>query len=202
MNSHPKKEKTLVLVKPDGVQRGLVGEIINRFERVGLKIIGLKITIPNQKQIEAQYGGTEKEITALGKRSLDAQKKKYGKTIDATPLEQGKMIIEKLKSFMSAGPIVAIALEGNQAVAVVDKLVGSTEPLSSDVGTIRGDYTIDSYFIADNDGRAVRNVVHRSGTKEEAEKEIQIWFEKQELLDYHLLNEEILYDVNLDGILE
>lgn len=202
MNNHPKKERELVLIKPDGVQRGLIGEIIKRFERVGLKIVGLKITIPTQKQIEAQYGGGKEEITALGKRSLDAQKKKYGRIIDATPFEQGKMIIEKLRNFISSGPIVAVVLEGNQAIAVVDKLVGFTEPLSSDIGTIRGDYTIDSYFIADNDGRAVRNIVHRSGNNEEAEKEIQIWFNKKELLDYRLVNEQILYDVNLDGILE
>jgi len=200
--NHPKKERTLALIKPDGVQRGLIGEILKRVERVGLKIVGLKMVIPNKEQIEAQYGGTKEDIAALGKRSLDVQAEKYGKKLDKTPFEQGLEIIGKLKKFMSSGPIIAIVLEGNQAVAILDKLVGSTEPLSSDVGTIRGDFTIDSYSIADKDGRAVRNIIHRSGTKEEAEKEIKIWFKESEILNYRLLSEEILYDVNLDGILE
>ncbi len=160
---HPKKERTLVLIKPDGVQRCLIGEIISRFERVGLKIIGMKFFVAEQEQIKQQYGPTQEEIKALGQRSIDAQAKN-GVKIQANPLEQGTMIVNKLKRFMSSGPIVGMVLEGNQAVAVVDKLVGSTEPLNSDIGTIRGDLTIDSYAIADADKRAVRNVIHRSGT--------------------------------------
>jgi len=199
---HPKKERTFVLIKPDGVQRSLMGEIISRFERVGLKIAAMKMIIPVNEQIEAQYGGTKEEITALGQRSIDAQREKYGREPDKNAFEQGKFIVEALKKFMSSGPVLTMVLEGNQAVGIARKLIGSTEPLSSDIGTIRGDYTIDSYAIADVDKRAIRNLIHRSGTIEEAENEIKIWFKPEEILNYRLVSEQILYDVNLDGILE
>lgn len=195
------KERTLVLIKPDAVQRSLIGEMISRFEKVGLKIIGLKIFIPTEEQIRKQYGPSKEEIEALGKRSIKAQAK-LGQTIKQSPFKQGMAIVDHLKKFMSSGPIVAMVLEGNQAVAIVDKLVGTTEPLSSDVGTIRGDYTLDSYQMADTDKRAVRNLIHRSASQEEAEREIRIWFKPEEILDYKLISEKILYDVNLDGILE
>ena len=199
---HPKKERTFVLIKPDGVQRSLMGEIISRFESVGLKTVAMKMIIPTNEQIEAQYGGTKEEITALGQRSIDAQREKYGREPDKNAFEQGKFIVEALKKFMSSGPVLTMVLEGNQAVGIARKLIGSTEPLSSDIGTIRGDYTIDSYAIADVDKRAIRNLIHRSGTIEEAENEIKIWFKPEEILNYRLVSEQILYDVNLDGILE
>jgi nucleoside-diphosphate kinase len=104
--------------------------------------------------------------------------------------------------FMSSGPVVAMIWQGMGAVAVVRKITGSTEPLTSAPGTIRGDYTIDSYTSADADARAVRNIIHASGSVEEAAKEIPIWFDKKEILNYRLVAEEIIYDVNLDGILE
>jgi nucleoside-diphosphate kinase len=103
---------------------------------------------------------------------------------------------------MASGPIVAMVWQGVGAVAVVRKITGSTEPLTSSPGTIRGDYTIDSYDLANMDDRSVRNVVHASGSVDEAIKEIPIWFTKEEVLNYRLVSEEIIYDVNLDGILE
>jgi len=103
---------------------------------------------------------------------------------------------------MSSGPVVAMVWQGMGAVSIVRKITGSTEPLSSAPGTIRGDYTIDSYTAADTDARAVRNIIHSSGTVEEAEKEIKIWFDKNEILNYRLIAEEIIYDVDLNGILE
>ena len=92
--------------------------------------------------------------------------------------------------------------KGAHAIGIIRKITGGTEPLTSDVGTIRGDYTIDSYELSDTGGRAIRNLIHASGTKEEAENEINLWFKKEELINYRLINEEIIYDVNLDGILE
>lgn len=196
-----KKEKTLVLIKPDGVQRSLVGEIISRFERVGLKLVALKMLIPTEEQVQAQYGPSKEEIVALGKRSIEKQTQS-GIKVKKVPLEQGTEIVEKLKKFMKSGPVVAMVLEGNRAVAIARKLAGATEPLSSDVGTIRGDYTIDSYYMADADGRAVRNLIHAAESIEEAEREIKIWFSPEEILKYKIISEKILYDVNLDGILE
>ncbi|MBL7156339.1 MAG: nucleoside-diphosphate kinase [Candidatus Pacebacteria bacterium] len=195
------KQKTLVLIKPDGVQRSLIGEIISRFEKVGLKIIGLKIFVPTKEQIEQQYGPSKQEVEAMGKRSIEAQVK-LGKKIELLPYEYGMKIFNWIEKYISSGPVVGIVLQGNYAVELVKKLVGITEPLNSDVGTIRGDYTLDSYELANNDGRAVRNAIHRSASLEEAEKEIAIWFKPEEILNYKLISERILYDVNLDGILE
>jgi nucleoside-diphosphate kinase len=199
--SSKKRERTLVLIKPDGVQRGLVGEIISRFERVGLKIVGLKILKATGEQIAEQYGSSREELESLGRRSIENQLK-LGMKMDVSPYEQGRKIVDVLRKYMSSGPVVGIVLEGNGAVAVVRKIVGATEPMSSDVGTIRSDYTLDSYSLADADGRAVRNLVHCSGSPEEAEKEIKIWFHPDEVLKYRIIAEKILYDVNLDGIFE
>jgi len=103
---------------------------------------------------------------------------------------------------MTSGPVLAMVVEGNQATGIVTKIVGSTEPLTADIGTIRADFTIDSYALAGLDGRAVRNLVHCSESPEEAEREIALWFDENEILKYRLVQDQILYDVNLDGILE
>jgi nucleoside-diphosphate kinase len=197
-----KKERTLVLLKPDAVARSLVGEIIKRFERVGLKIVALKFLIPSQEQAYKHYVKNEEEIEALGKRSIEGKKKSGIDVSNQDPKELGKQIIDRLVRFLTAGPVVALVLEGNQAVAITRKLIGSTEPLQSDVGTIRGDYTIDSYLLADNDNRAVRNLVHASANVSEAEYEIKVWFNDSELIDYKNVLDRVLYDVNLDDILE
>ncbi|BCX16006.1 MAG: nucleoside-diphosphate kinase [Candidatus Parcubacteria bacterium] len=195
------KERTLVLLKPDAVQRNLIGEIITRFERVGLKIIAMKFLIPTKEQAYKHYVKNEEEIEALGKRSIEG-KKKSGIETNEDPKELGQKIIDRLVRFLSSGPIVAMVLEGNQAVAIVRKLVGSTEPLQSDVGTIRGDFTLDSYAIADNDNRAVRNLVHASSSVAEAEYEIKVWFDEKEIFSYNSVRDRVLYDVNLDNINE
>jgi len=200
---HPKKERTLVLIKPDGVQRALVGEIISRFERAGLKIVAMKFLLSTKEQAHKHYVKNEAEIEALGLRSIEG-KKKSGIEVNETPKELGQKIVERLVSFLSAGPIVVLVLEGNGAIAITRKLVGSTEPLQSDVGTIRGDYTVDSYSLADAGeiGRAVRNLVHASANPAEADYEIKAWFNDDEIINYKNAFDTILYDVNLDGILE
>jgi len=198
---HPKEERTLVILKPDTVQRSLIGEIISRFERVGLKIIGMKFLLPTKEQAYAHYVKNEDEIEALGNRSIEG-KKKSGIEVKESPKELGQKIIERLVAFLSAGPIVAIVLEGNQAIKITRKIVGSTEPLQSEMGTIRGDYTIDSYAMADGDNRSVRNLAHASSSQSDSDYEINIWFNKNELINYKNAFDRILYDVNLDGVLE
>jgi nucleoside-diphosphate kinase len=126
----------------------------------------------------------------------------HGLTVTKEPIEYGKDIIRQLANFMTSGPVVAMVLEGNQAVGIVKKLVGGTAPLTSDVGTIRGDLTLDSYSLAGVDERAVRNLIHCSDKPEEAEREMKIWFQEDEIVKYRLVQEAILYDVNLDGILD
>ena len=198
---HPSKERTFVMVKPDGVQRSLIGEIIQRVERVGLKISALKLVLPTEEQCWTHYNKDEAWFAQKGERSI-ADRKAAGLSADKPAVEYGKDIVRALVKFMTSGPVVAMVLSGNQAVGIVKKLVGGTEPLTSDVGTIRGDLTLDSYALSSLDERAVRNLIHCSDKPEEAEREIKIWFKPEEIINYRQLNEEILYDVNLDGILE
>ncbi len=196
-----KKERTLVIIKPDGVQRSLIGDIISRIERTGLKFIGFKFFVPMREQCFSHYNKNDEWFEKVGERIVKERRSK-GLNIEKEAREYGKDILEGNISFMTSGPVLAMVIQGNKSVGIVKKLVGGTEPMTSDVGTIRGDLTIDSYDLAGLDGRAVRNLVHCSDEVKEAEREISIWFKKEELISYTLVQEKILYDVNLDGILE
>jgi nucleoside-diphosphate kinase len=205
----PQKEKTLVLLKPDAVQRNLIGEIVSRFEKIGLKIIAMKFVIPTKEEAYKHYVKNEEEITALGNRSIESKKKSgipaeggsaSGGESSDDPKVLGQQIIDRLVRFLSSGPVVALVLEGNRAISITRKLVGSTEPLQSVVGTIRGDYTVDSYALADNDDRAVRNLIHASSSEFDSDYETKIWFKEAEIYTYNNVRDRILYDVNLDNI--
>lgn len=198
---HPKKERTFVIIKPDGIQRGLMGEILGRFERVGLKVVGMKFGMLDKDKIWKHYGKDDAWFLKKGTKILE-DRKAAGMTVDKEAIDYGKDIIRALEKFMTACPVVSLVLEGNQAVAVVTKMVGTTEPTTSDVGTIRGDLTLDSYQIAAVDDRAVRNLIHCSDTVENANNEIALWFDEKELFNYRVVADAILYDINLDGILE
>lgn len=200
-NMHPKKERSFVIIKPDGVQRSLIGDIISRFERAGLKIVGLKFGMLDSEKIWKHYSKDDVWFTSKGE-GIVKSRTEAGLPIEKEAIEYGKDIIRALEKFMTSGPVVSMVLEGNQAVAVVKKLVGGTEPTTSDVGTIRGDYTLDSYDMATIDDRAVRNLIHCSDKVEEANREIELWFSENEMISYRHIRESILYDVNLDGILE
>lgn len=193
------QEKSLVIIKPDGVQRSLIGEVIKRLERVGLKLIALKFQIPTKDQAKAHYTIDPKWVEKAGNKALKALVDHGEDTSSVTPLDLGNKILGQLQTYMSSGPVVVMVWQGAHAVDVIRKLVGSTEPRTSDVGTIRGDFVHDSYEISNIEGRSVRNVIHASGNIEEAEKEIQNWFKIEEIVTYRLIAEEILYDVNMDG---
>ncbi len=199
--AHPKKERTLVIIKPDGIQRALLGAIINRFERTGLKFIALKLLVPKAEQCWTHYNKNEEWFLKKGERVI-SDRKAHGLPIEKEVMDYGKDIIQANVDFFTSGPVLALVIEGNQSVAIVKKIVGDTEPTTSDVGTIRGDFTVDSYTLSSLDNRAVRNLAHCSDSPEEAEREIPIWFREDELIAYRLVGEQILYDVNLDGILE
>lgn len=196
-----KKERTLVVIKPDGIQRSLVGEIIKRYERAGLKLLGIKMTLPTEDMVQQHYTVDPNWFVVTGEKAIAAYKKQGKTPPSEDPKEITRIILGNLKKYITAGPVIAMVWQGVHAAGIVRKITGGTEPLTSDVGTIRGDYTIDSYQIADVDGRAVRNLIHASGNAEEAEKEIALWFKPEELTDYRLVQDEILYDVNLDSIL-
>jgi nucleoside-diphosphate kinase len=199
---HPKKERTLVVIKPDGVQRTLIGEIIKRFEQMGLKLVGIKMVIPNEDHVEKHYTLDPEWRRITGEKRVKVAKEKGEVLETEDPFEITAVILEKLKKYLTSGPVIAMVWQGAHSTELVRKIVGGTEPRSSDVGTIRGDYVLDSYIMADADGRAVRNLVHASGSAKESEAEIALWFREDELVDYRLVQEQIIYDVNLDGILE
>ncbi len=160
-------EKTLVLLKSDAVERGLVGKVINRFENAGLKIIGMKM-----QWIDKEFA-----------------KKHY--TDDITK-RRGAHVREWLLEYITEGPVVAIVLEGLHAIEVVRKIVGPTEPRTAPAGTIRGDFAFVSYDFADKKKKAIRNLIHASGDKKDAEHEIEIWFKPKELHAYETVHEKHL----------
>ena len=197
--SHPKQERTLVIIKPDGIQRTLVGELIRRYERTGLKLVALKMLVPTQDFVERHYLVDPEWRRITGKKTIASYRKQGKNPPSEDPLAVTAIILKNLKTYMSSGPVIAMVWEGMHAIGIVRKITGGTEPLTSDVGTIRGDFTIDSYEVSDIDGRSVRNLIHASGNPHDAQKEIALWFTHDELIDYRLVQEEIIYDVNMDG---
>lgn len=193
MDKHPHQERSLVLLKTDAVQRSLVGEIIKRFEQTGLKISAMKMLNATEEQLLTHYNKDDEWYQKKGAGIVE-DLKNMGKPVDKEAIEYGKDIIRTIVKYMQASPVVALILEGNRATSVVTKIVGTTEPTTSDVGTIRGDYTLDSFAHAAYEDRAVRNLVHQSESPEEAEREIQIWFKEEEIMDYTTAQQRILYD--------
>ena len=198
MAKHPHQERTFVILKPDTVQRSLVGEVIKRFERTGLKCTAMKMFVADEARLLKHYNKSEEWFLKKGTNVL-ADLQAQGREATKEPIEYGRDIIRTIVKYMTAGPVVAMVLEGNEAVAVVTKLVGTTEPKTSDVGTIRGDYTLDSYSHSAYENRAVRNLIHCSDAVEEAEREIALWFAESDIMDYTTAQEQIMYDINLDG---
>ena len=162
-------EKTLILLKPDAVKRSIVGEIISRFEKVGLKIVGCKMSEPDREHYHAHY-------------------EKIGKMIS----RRGEKIFENTLAMMQSGPVVAIVLEGVDAVKLVRKMVGDTEPHGAAPGTIRGDFAHMSYAHGDEHDVGIPNVIHASGDKKEAEQEIYHWFNDAELFEYETVHEQYM----------
>lgn len=199
---HPKKERTFVILKPDAVQRSLVGEILRRFENMGLKMVGMKMITPSEDMIWKHYNKNDEWFLKKGTNTV-ANRTKTGMPIEKEAIEYGKDIIRGAVKYIRASPVIALVLEGNQAVGIVKKLVGGTEPTTSDVGTIRGDYALDSYAMSDfDDSRCVRNLLHCTDKVEEADFEINLWFKKEEIFDYKHIQDIMLYDINFDGIQE
>lgn len=197
----PHQERTFVILKPDTVQRSLIGEVIKRFERTGLKFTAMKMFVPAEAQLLVHYNKDDAWFLKKGNRIIE-DLKSQGLPVEKDAMAYGRSIIDTIVDYMTAAPVIAMVLEGNQAVAVVTKLVGTTEPSTSDVGTIRGDYTVDSYTHSSYENRAVRNLIHCSESPEEAEREIKVWFKEEEIMNYTTAQERIMYDINLDGTKE
>jgi nucleoside-diphosphate kinase len=198
MDRQPHQERTFVILKPDTVQRSLIGEVIKRFERTGLKCTAMKMAVANEAELLQHYNKDDAWFSKKG-ASVVEEMKAQGRPIEKEAIEYGKDIIRTIVHYMTAAPVVMMIWEGNKAVDVVTKIVGTTEPSTSDVGTIRGDFTVDSYTHSSIENRSVRNLIHCSDVPAEAEREIAIWFKEDEIMNYVTAQERIMYDVNFDG---
>ena len=161
MERKPHQQRTLVLLKTDTVQRSLVGEVIGRFERAGLKITGMKMVMPTEAQLQEHYNKDDAWFQEKGDRTV-ADMEAHGMKPEKEAIEYGRDIIRAIVRYMQESPVVALVLEGSNSIEVVTKLVGSTEPSTADVGTIRGDLTIDSYSASTIEDRSVKNLIHCS----------------------------------------
>lgn len=204
MQLHPKIhkvkfERTFCMIKPDGVMRGLVGEIIHRLEKAGLKVVAMRMMRPTEQQVRAHYPVSDEAwVNRLGQKSLmgfegmdDIDPKEIFGTDDKATL--GKEVVENLVLYLQSGPVVCMVVEGIQAVDMVRKLAGHTLPFKADVGTIRGDFSVDSPAVANAEKRSIHNLFHASENAAEAQSEIALWFRKDELHDYDLGNGPLMY---------
>ena len=188
------REKTFVLIKPDGVKRGIVGNIISRFENCGLKIIALKMVSANKELAKNHYFLDEKWAKNVFEKTKLAYEKEGKKLHYKNHMDLGKTIQNWNMDFLMESPVVAIVLQGNHAIELVRKLVGATEPRSSAPGTIRCDFaSVESYAVADEKKRVVKNLVHASDSVESAKREINLWFSPEEIHEnYKTATERIL----------
>lgn len=187
-----KSERSLVIIKPDGVVRHLVGEILGRFERKGLKIVAMKMVHATKAQVAEHYEVTEEWIQDTGQRTYDSYVSR-GLTPPAEPRELALEVNRKLMKYLGAGPSIVMVLEGAHVVEVVRKMRGATSPLNADVGTVGFDFSVESYQTGDAGGWAIRNILHGSDSVQSAEREIKIWFDPSEIIDYKTAIEDHLY---------
>jgi nucleoside-diphosphate kinase len=187
--THPKEEKTFMLIKPDAVRKGLIGEIISRLEQRDLKVVALEMFQPTIEEIDNHYPKDPAWIERLGQKTFKTYEKyghdpkaDYGDDIDEAKM--GVMVRQWLVDFMVSAPLVRMVVQGMHAVDMVRKIAGPTLPYMAEMGTIRGDFSVDSPLLANKERRAVANLVHASETPEEAAHEIEHWFGKSPIYSY------------------
>ncbi len=194
---HIKQQQTLILVKPDGVKRGLVGEVMSRIERRGLKVVALKMVSVDRAHLEKHFPSSDEWVDRLGDKGLktfadyELDVIEYMGTDNRS--EIGKMVKETLYAYMTSGPIVAAVIEGLHAIDMVRKVAGHTLPVFAEMGTIRGDFSVDSPAIANTEKRAIQNIMHASETPEEAANEISLWFKPEEIHSYKRAEEDVMF---------
>ena len=187
-----RRERTLVLLKPDAVSRHIVGEILQRFERKNMKIVGMKMTWPTKDMAADHYADDEAWYEDTGNKTYNNYKEQ-GVEIDMTPRELAVRIRNILMESLTAGPVVALVLEGAHVIELTRKMRGSTSPRNAEPGTIGFDYTLDSYELSDRGGWSIRNIIHCSDSVDNANREIDIWFDKHEVLSYETAGSRIMY---------
>ncbi|RJR27979.1 nucleoside-diphosphate kinase [candidate division WWE3 bacterium] len=188
-------QKSLVLMKPDAVKRGIVGEILHRFERSGLKMVGAKLVHADQALAGKHYPNSDEWKMKVGQRTID-DCEKYGIDLmenmgTTDPVRVGEIVKQWNVDFLTSGPVLAVVFEGVNAVERVRALVGETVPVKAMPGTIRGDFSLDSAIAANRRKRTIFNLIHASGSEEEAEIEIKLWFKENELFSYRRVHEDL-----------
>ncbi len=190
-----KSERAFVLIKPDGVARGLVGPIIERFERTGgLKLVALKMFYPSYEQSCAHYDNPDEWKIKLGERTKEAQAAQ-GKEDTRDPIAIGNDIQEKLRNYLCRGPVVAMVWQGNKANMQCRKITGHTCPRDAAPGTVRGDFSVDDYDLSDSSNRPIYNLIHCSDSPANAEHEISLWLSPEEQHEWRKVDDEMLYDI-------
>jgi len=187
-----KKERTVIFIKPESIQRHLIGEFISKFEKRGLKLVAAKLIAPTEEQIGNHYPDDDAWYIPTGTKTLEGYKAR-GIDPGKSAIDLAKEVRQRLVDHFANRPLLLMVWEGPHAVALGRKTAGSTNPLTADIGSIRGDYSFESYEFSDKQERAVFTLVHASGTTEEAENEIKIWFKPEEILDYDLAMDAVFY---------
>jgi nucleoside-diphosphate kinase len=196
MTKDPRQiERTLIAIKPESIQRHLIGELIEKFEKRGLKMVACKMVAPTASQVSKHYPDDKEWYISSGTKTWNNYKEK-GITPPGTPIELAKRTRERLIDHLTNRPIIFMIWSGPHAIALGRKTAGATNPLVADMGSIRGDYSTESYELADGIERAIHTLVHASGSVDEAEKEIKIWFNPSEILDYDLVTETVFFEKN------
>lgn len=193
-----KFERTFAMIKPDGVMRGVVGDVIHRFEKVGLKIVAIKMVRPTAEQVRQHYPMSDEAwVERLGEKCISGFDSLECSVLDVLGTDDkkklGQNVTESLVEYLTSGPVVAMVIEGIQAIDMVRKLCGHTLPFRADVGTIRGDYSVDSPAVANAEERSIHNIIHASETASEAKNEISLWFKGERIPSYNLTGEMVMY---------
>lgn len=189
----PRQERTFLMIKPDGVKRGLTGEIMRRIEQRGLKVVALEMTQPTKEQMDGHYPKEKKWVTRLGEKTLSTYEKYGYDPVEELgtddPAKIGPMVRGWLIDFMVSGPVIKVVIQGVHAVEMVRKLAGATMPAAAELGSIRGDFSVESAALANKEKRSVQNLVHASETPEEARHEIAYWFDPDQVHPYDRADE-------------
>ena len=189
------QERTLVLIKPDVLQRQLVGEILSRFERKGIKMTAIKMLNATKEQVGEHYIDEESYLIETGEKAKKGAIARGEDVSKWNSLEQGKKIRQRNINYLTCGPIVAIVFEGFGVISQVRKILGSTSPADGDIGTVRDDYSVDTYALADFLDRSTMTMLHASDSVDNAERELKIWFKESEICNnYETGVEKIFYD--------
>ncbi len=188
------QERTLVIFKPDVLQRQIIGELITRFERKGFKIVGMKLIHPSKELVGKHYTDDPAYLKEVGEKGIASALARGEEVKETDPMKIGNQVRDWNIQYLACGPVLAMVLQAPNIVEAVRKMLGSSNPANADIGTIRADYSPDSFFLANMQGRTTRTLIHASDSVENAKREISLWFNNNEIYEYETAMEKVLFD--------